>query len=452
MRSFSPPDRLVGWLLPTLAIIAEAALITVVYVALVTALEGRTPILGTLEMAAAAGLTATAVRRGWVDPDERVVGFLGLVLGLGAAGWLWDAEARSLLLAGNPVDALAVHASGWLAVVAAMRGVGRAFEIDDRSMSRLVLAGVPALGIPWALGLLGPVELRAAFTEGAFVASLTFVAAGFVAAGLARLSEIGRETGVDWRHDRSWMGTVFAVLAAVLAIGVPASLLLGLPGTAVARGLLDPMITALAYALIVVIALGAMAAGLIASALRALGFAGLDWADPATGRPILPDVVPYTVEELRGPLTGLGLAWLVVGVVLFVLVTVWVRRRRRPRPRHSSDERTFRLSGPRPPATRPPRTPPRPRRRVTAADAITAYLAALELVAVHDPPLAQAAHETPRSHARRVGLGPELDALQAAYALARYGARSLSPAEHRRALDRWRRLRDRLPPAATDRT
>ena len=106
-------------------------------------------------------------------------------------------------------------------LVAGMRGVGRGVEIDDRALTRLVLLGVPLLAIPWILGQLGSGELRPVFVEHAFVASLTFVSAGFMAAGLARLQEIGRETGVDWRTNRSWLGTVLGVLAIVLAVGVP---------------------------------------------------------------------------------------------------------------------------------------------------------------------------------------------------------------------------------------
>jgi hypothetical protein len=39
---------------------------------------------------------------------------------------------------------------------------------------------------------------------------------------------------------------------------------------------------------------------------------------------------------------------------------------------------------------------------------------------------------------------PQLARLQADYALARYAGRPLTQGEHRRAVRRWRRLRDRL--------
>jgi len=206
MRSFSLTDRLIGGILPVLAIVAEGALLAVVYVAVQAAFDHRQPLLGTLELATAAGIAAVAARRRWLDPDEDAVPFLLLLGALGLVGWMWDAEVRRLVLSGNLIGALPLHPGGWLMVVAGMRGVGRGIEIDDRAVTRLVLIGVPALAIPWTIGQLAAGDLRPVFTEEAFVASITFVTAGFIAAGLARLVEIGRETGVDWRQDRSWLG------------------------------------------------------------------------------------------------------------------------------------------------------------------------------------------------------------------------------------------------------
>lgn len=443
MRSFSLPDRVIGWLLPILAILAEGALLAVVYVAITVVAEGRVPLLGTFELAAAAGLTALATRRRWITPDEKAGPFLALLAALGLTGWLWDAEARALLLAGNPVDAITIHVGGWLMLVAGMRGVGRAFEVDDRAVTRLVLFGVPALAIPWAFGQLVTGELRSIFVDQAFVASLTFVTSGFTAAGLARLQEIGRETGVDWRHDRSWMGTVVGVLAVVLALGIPASIILGLPGDAVARGILDPILTVLGYLLVGVVTAAALVAALLAVALRSFG---IRLPEPMTPEEIaaLQEVPTYTVEELAGALTGLGVLWVALVVVLIVLIRIWLRRRPRRGPRSATEERSFRVPA-RAWRVRPPRPPAEVRRRpIEARDAVTAYVASLAELAARDPADARAEHETPRAHARRVSVGSELGALQADYALARYGGRDLTDAEHRRALGRWRRLRDRL--------
>jgi hypothetical protein len=444
MRSFWPAERALGWIVPVLAIVAEGALLAVVYVAIETAIEGRQPLLGTLELSLAAGLAAYAVHRRWLDPDADSVGFLGLLLVLGLAGWLWDDRARELLAAGNVLEALSTHPGGWLTVVAAMRGIGRGREIDDRAVTRFVLIGVPALAIPWGLGQFAPEALRSTFTEQAFVATITFVTAGFVAAGLARLGEIGRETGVDWRRNRSWMGTVFGVLVLVMGVGIPAAILLGLPADAVARGILDPVLNALVYLLVVVTAAGVFTAALIARALESLGI-----RLPLPDRPeaVLPGtpLEPYTIDELRGAITGVTALWVILIVVGLVMLRVWLRQRRGAHARGAREERSIRL----PDEIFRLRLPRRRRSAVvhpqgTPHDAVTAYLAALDELAGADPAHARAEHETPRAHARRVAAGPELGALQAGYSLARYGHRALTDAEHRRALGRWRRLRRRL--------
>ena len=443
MRSFFLPDRAVGWLLPVLAILAEGAFLAVVYVTVEVVVEGRPPLLGTFELAAAAGISAVAARRKWADPDEAAMPFLGLLAILGLVGWLWSADARALVLDGQLVDAITVHPGGWLTVVAGMRGVGRALEVDDRAVTRLVLVGVPALAIPWSLGQLTSGELRQVFTDQAFVASITFVAAGFMAAGLARLQEIGRETGVDWRGDRSWMTTVAGVLVVVLGLGLPASLLLGLPGDAVLRGVLGPLLTLVGYAFAAVAAVAALMAFVLAQALRRIGF---EMPAPMTPAEIarLQEVPTYTIEQLRGGLTALMVGWVVLVVVVVVLVRVWVRRRKRGAARGATEERSFQL---------PDRSwrlvMPRPARRAASRpmevrDAVTAYLAALGELAARDPARGRAEHETPRAHARRVAEGPDLAGLQADYSLVRYAGRSLSPSEHRRAIGRWHRLRDRL--------
>jgi hypothetical protein len=442
MRSSSTADRFVGWLLPALAVVAEGALLAVVYVTVETTIDHRAPLLGVFELAAIAGVTAYLVHRRWLDPDEDPLRFLGWLAFVGLVGWLWDADVRQLVLAGDPVSAFPLHPGGWLMVVAAMRGVARGVEIDDRALTRLVLVGVPALSVPWIIGQLAAGDLRDVFVEEAFVASLSFVTAGFIAAGLARLREIGRETGIDWRHDRSWLGTVFGVLVVVLAVGVPASILLGLPGDAVARGILGPIISVLGYLVIVVAAVAALVAALLAAMLKSIG---ISLPPPVTpDRLAPPPLESLTFDQVRGPMTVLVAAWIVIAIVLVVLARVWLRRRPSRAGRGGSEERSFRL--PDHPFARRRRTAraQAPRNRPTPSDAVSAYLAALDDVATLAPHYARTESETPRAHAGRVRLGLELDALQADYGLARYGGRSLTDAEHRRAIGRWQRLRRRL--------
>lgn len=446
MRSSWPAERVVGWLLPVLAIVAEGAWLAVVYVAVQTTIDGEVPLLGTLELATAAAVAAFAVRRGVLHPDERPLTFFALLIGIGALGWLWDDRVRALVLAGDLAGAIGYHPGGWLMLVAAMRGVGRGLQIDDRALTRLVLLGVPGLSIPWILGQLGAGDLHPVFIEHAFVASLTFISAGFTAAGLARLQEIGRETGVDWRTNRSWLGTVLGVLALVLAIGVPAAALLGLPVDTVARGLLGPLLGLLGYLLLAVAFVAAVLSAGLYEALSRLGFA---LPQPLTPGEIarLPEVREYTLEQLEGPILTVVILWAGVMLLTIIVIRTWVRRRRRGALRGSSEERSFsipqgsfRLQMPRLGGF------PRRVRRGSPTDAVSAYLATLDDLAARDPHHARGDAESPHAHAARAGIA-EVGRLQADYALARYGGRSLTASEHRRAIGRWRRLRDRLPRA-----
>ncbi|MBA2632095.1 MAG: hypothetical protein H0U86_03670, partial [Chloroflexi bacterium] len=402
MRSWWRADRVIGWLLPILAIVAEGAWLAVVYGAVETAIAGRPPLLGVLEPAIAAGAAAVAVRRGWLRPDDRPLTFFAVVVGIGAVGWLWDSQARSLALDGDLAAAIGVHPGGLLLLVAAMRGVGRGHEIDDRALTRLVLVGVPALALPWILGQLASEELRPVFIEHAFVASLTFIAAGFMAAGLARLQEIGRETGVDWRTNRSWLGTVLGVLAIVLAIGLPGAQLLGLPVDTVVRGLIGPVLSLIGYAFL---ALAFVAAILSTALYEALSRIGIPLPAPMTAEELarLPRVREYTIEQLQGPLVTVAILGAAIALIAVIVIRTWIRRRTGARMRRGDEERSisipqrsFRMEMPR-------LQPFRRRRAGPPTDAVGAYLAALDDLASHVPERARHEAESPRAHAVRVG-------------------------------------------------
>ncbi|HET8776697.1 MAG TPA: hypothetical protein VFN76_03450, partial [Candidatus Limnocylindria bacterium] len=186
----------------------------------------------------------------------------------------------------------------------------------------------------------------------------------------------------------------------------------------------------------------ALVAALLAAMLKSIGISLPPPVTPNQAGP--PAFETLTLDQIRGPMTALIAVWIVIAVVLVVLARVWLRRRPGRAGRGASEERSIRLpehvfsrrARPIPVAT--------PRRRGDPTDAVGAYLAALDDVAAHAPTAGRAEHETPRAHASRVRLGIELDALQADYGLARYAGRSLSDAEHRRAIGRWQRLRERL--------
>ena len=84
-----------------------------------------------------------------------------------------------------------------------------------------------------------------------------------------------------------------------------------------------------------------------------------------------------------------------------------------------------------------------PRRHGAPRSASEAYVASLEVLADR-PEFARLASETPAEHASRIrgAIGAPLRPLAADYALAEFGQRTLTPSEHRRAIERWRRIRE----------
>ena len=235
----------------------------------------------------------------------------------------------------------------------------------------------------------------------------------------------------------------FFVLVIVLAIGVPAASLLGLPVDAVTRGLIGPVISLLGYFLLV----AAFIAAIFSTALyEALSRLGIGLPAPLTPQELdrLPEIREYTIDQLEGPLMTIAIGWALVVLLIVIVVRTWVRRRVRARPRDGREERSFSI----PSGSFRLEIPKiggviRRRRRGTPSDAVSAYLAALDDVAAHDPERARREPESPHAHAARAGI-PELGSLQADYALARYGGRHLTDAENRRGVGRWRRLRARL--------
>jgi hypothetical protein len=117
-------------------------------------------------------------------------------------------------------------------------------------------------------------------------------------------------------------------------------------------------------------------------------------------------------------------------------------RRSRPPVVHSTPVEVREFE--RPTAMRFPRPRlPIPRRQVAPRSASEAYVASLDVLAQW-PEFTRLPSETPAEHARRVrsvGVGPALGRLAADYALVEFGRRTLTPSEHRRAIERWRRIR-----------
>jgi len=235
---------------------------------------------------------------------------------------------------------------------------------------------------------------------------------------------------------------VLGVLAIVLAIGLPAAQLLGLPVDTVVRGLIGPVLSLIGYAFL---ALAFVAAILSTALYEALSRIGIALPAPMTAEELarLPRVREYTIEQLQGPLVTVAILGATIALIAVIVIRTWIRRRTGARMRRGDEERSFSIPQRSFRMEMPRLQPFRRRRPGPPTDAVGAYLAALDDLASHVPERARHASESPRAHAVRVGIG-EIGGLQADYALARYGGRRLTDAEHRRAVGRWRRLRDRL--------
>ncbi len=419
--------------------VVEGAWLALAYLTL-QVLGAHGPILlGPLEFSLLAGAGLLLGRGILPRTGSSSVAVAAVVAAVG--GWIVAPAVREALLAGHADTALGLHAGGWLAGLAVVRGAMHAERADDDLVvSRLLGWGVPALAIPWLLAQVAAPEARGAFAEPAFVATLTFVVGGLLAVAVARLDALGSRSGVDWRSNPTWLLVLGLIVGGALLVALPLAALLGVPLDAAVRGAAGPAWLAVAGA----VTLLAIPAGLLAAALVALFHAIL-----GPGHAV---VNPAAAHAAALPATpnagGVDTVFAIVTVAAILIVLALIARRvhaaeasRRP---PNDEERGIVLHGA---SIRPPLALPRWRPRATAPpphDAVTAYVATIdELRGV--PGLARAGDETPAAHAHRLhaaGLGMlSLDLLAADYALVRYAGRALTRAEDRRALARWRRVR-----------
>jgi Domain of unknown function (DUF4129) len=436
-------------LLPATQLVAEGSWLAVWYAALQAAV-GEPIWIGPLELAtiAWAGM-AWGRRNRWRSPAAEALGLPLLALAFGAVGWVIDPHVRQQLVRGELLAALSLHVTGWIGALAFWRGeVHRSADDDDAIQDRVLRWGVPALAIPWAIGhLASSGAMEDEFTAAAFIATIFFVSAAFVAMGLARLEAVRASTGSDWRANRSWVAVLLGTAVAVTLLAIPAASLLGIPAGVLLVALLGPLQALLLVLLLLatpVILLGAAVADLIGPLIPE-GF--------SLGEIRLPDL---TVDLREVTTQAPVIIFYVVVAVIFVLelivvaLILWIRWQERKRMRMAVVDEFEERSIVIPSSAEPVPPAARPRRRRAArwgSDPASAYLQALEALK-RDGRWPRHASETPAGHAHRVASeGLELPALRrlaVAYQLVRYGGRTLSSAEATRASPRLRALRERL--------
>ena len=445
MRSSWP----VRFLLPTVQVLAEGGWLAVVYAAL-QAFSGSIPRIGPIELALLAWMgLAWGRRKRWHSAGAEAIGLPALMLVGGAMGWLLSPEARTLLVQGQPVDALGTHLAGWIGAIAVWRGdAHRAAEEDDRMAGQLLRLAVPGLAVPWLIGhaLTSGAE-EVAFTSAAFMGTIVFIGSAFTAMGLARLEAVREATGSDWRANRSWLLLVLGVALGLTAIGIPAGAVLGVPASALLAVLIGPLrvifLVLLLISTPVIVVIAAITELVFSFLPHGIQFPNLDLqkffsVDPGQVVSDAPTVIVFSAVII--------LAIIELAVLALIIYLRWQERRRyRFAPADEFEERAIVIP---PPEVAPVQTPTRrARRRADAGDATGAYLAALEALE-RDGRWPRRSTETPAGHAQRAareGLpGTPLSRLAAAYQLVRYGERDLSVREASRGRSRLGRLREIL--------
>ena len=450
--------------------LVEGGWIAVLYL-LTDALAEVRPPLGFGVFAVVAAMTCLFVDRIDRLAGTRIVVIVGLLMfgalaGLGLAAVVVvlgsDPAVRSASTGIGPMgDPGAV-----LLGLAALRGFLRAGALRDQGeASRPFFLGLLGLSAMWILAGALAEPGRLAFREAAIIPTVGFIAGGIVAAGLARSDLAAAGAGYDPHTNRVWSVALVGVAVVLALASVPL-------GSAAERAMAAIIARPLTVPVLVIVAI---VARLIVPSRQAILRSASDHAlglVTVLGILVLDALLlPPPPPSLGGPVgvAGTGTSGetnaSVVGIVLAVgaiallavallyLANAW-RTHGRPKERlvggdlrtYAADptdvdgERRLGLGGRLRALTR----------RGRPTDAVTAYLAALRELAGHRE-LDRSPAETPAAHARRlhqIGAGTlELDLLAADFELARWGGRSISRAEDRRAIGRWERLRRRLAEA-----
>jgi len=441
------------WVPTGLAIVAEGAWIAVV-AAFLQELILRGSVLGLPAFIAATALGALVARTIGLRlrASWPVVG-LGLAIAAAMVGLLAAPEAREAVLASRlwTDGPLGVHPGGLLLGLAVLRGYGHAqLPPSEDRLGRLLVGGIVALCLVALMGGLVAEPFRSRFQADALVGALVFSGAAILSLALARLTVIGGESGADWTRNPTWLGLVLLIVAIVELAAAPAAGVVG-PALELVVGI------AIGPVLILGLLFGWTRASIQAVLFVAIVGAALFWWVALTGSSGGETTVPGGVGG--GPSTpppapnpgvataGIGLLLLVGAVVLLLLIRAWMRgvtlwrgsvSETRTIDRGDEEVRT-----------------PRHRRAGLRGAPSTAVAAYRRLLADLDgrPIVSRSASETPNEHARRIrsdGWGRiGLELLAADYTLERFAGRPVTPAEDRRGVRRWRRLRGELrPPVA----
>ena len=421
----------------------EAAWIFLLYIVVASlAAAGEPPLsIGTFGLAALAGLVfgRWAARRqlasyGAIAAGVAVVGAL--------IGWLGPLGFPVADVLRDPMAVLQQHPGGLLVGLAILRGTAHVTPGDDERIAETALGfGLVAIAATWILLTASGGTRDGWVMQAAFVSTLTFVASALLSIGLARLADVDQPSAVG--ADRRTRRVLLVVMLVLLVVALPLSALLGVSLDEAVRGALGPVADLLVVIATILLWPAALLATLLVSAFDALtGGHPLGQPAPLPDQGTLADELRKLIGAPGQAIPALGLVPLVAAIVAaIVLGRAFLARPKRVEAKRSFTE----VRGRERPA---PIQLPRlrlavPRRRPAPRTASEAYLASLDVVQGTEG-LARDRAETPAEHASRLlpdARGAALRRLASDYTLAEFGGRTISPAEHRRAIERWRRLR-----------
>jgi hypothetical protein len=435
-----------------LLIAAEGFWIGILYSLL--QIESREPAtLGPLVFAVGAAAGALSGRHGPRSAGSRWPLVATLLVGLAAViGWMLSGQTRAELLSAYPAAALSAHPGGWLMGLAFLRGVSiSTADRDAAPAGSLVVVGIPAIALAYALANTMDQPRLAAFAADAHPDTILFVACGLVGLALVRIRWLGAISLVSWNTNRAWLGLLVVLVTGMLLIAVPTSLTIApvvmlmvalLPLPLFAAGLIIGVDWRLFRTIISMIAFAVVG---VAFVVVILGRTSSSEQGAVGGAPVSGTQTDQTWLIVVG--------WLVLVVVLAVAVAIVVllwTRQASTRLEDAGEERTI-DRGPERQRQRSSIRSRQPRRWGTPQDAVEAYLAALGLLASDDD-LRRRPGETPGEHVRRLrsleppaatapSIARPLALLAADFELLRFADRALTPAEHRRGLERWGAIR-----------
>ena len=434
-----------------LAVVAEAAWISVVGGALAVGSGGSLPHPGLVAAFVVLGIVAARFlperlgRRRWPLAE------VAIAAAATAAGVLLAPDTLAELAAGqDPLTAIGRSPAGAVLGLATIRGFRHAeLPLDEDTLRHLFAGGGAAIVLSTLAGISMAGGPGSGFEASCLWFAITFAITAVLALALTRQQLADAESVAPAAPCQSWLGLVVGVVAVGGLVVAPAA------------AVLAPFVELTTYGLVILLFIVGAIFGWTRRTVTAVAIGLAFVVVLAIIRPFLPvpelGADPGTVAVSQqaqravnalpaGLAIAVGVAMAILLLVLF-LILAWGRTRRPEAFRPTWERRFVDTSG----AGDVPswrqlllgrRWLPRP-----PTDAAAAYIALVRDLDGRRG-VAREPGETPQEHARRLRVDGadalSLDLLAADYALVRFGGVAVSAREDRRAVGRWRSLRKTL--------